>query len=420
MRHISQNQLDDKIIYQVIDIIDNIIWWKDCNGFYLGCNEYVAEMFRLDSREQIIGKTDYDFFDKDEVEKLKNNDEIAMQTGSFIGEESFRFNGKREYFSTTKRRIVDANDNTVGILGSSKRITDIKEQMELEKKAALWEEDIKMRQILDLVPAHIYWKHKNEYYLGCNKRQSEFIGDREVLGLTEYDLLPKDEADKIHEHDQHVLEHGSFAGEEIGTDINGVTKTYFSSKRQLLNTNGEVVGLVGVTVDISDTKEKEQLKLENLQLEAQNKLNQVFLEKLATEAVAEQLRLENETYLVQKKEQAKFLAFIDKIQRDIQNYKVEALTEKIGIAPKISNSDKQIRLTKRELDILYYLSLNKSPKDIAKIISIIENKSISDSTINAIVNKKLYPKFKVFNVGQLIEKAILLNQIPFLLDTSGD
>lgn len=78
-----------------------------------------------------------------------------------------------------------------------------------------------------------------------------------------------------------------------------------------------------------------------------------------------------------------------------------------------------MHVTKRELDVLYYLSLNKSPKEIAQIITILENKTVSDSTINAVINKKLYPKFEVFNIGQLVEKAIMLNLIPFLLDTPG-
>jgi hypothetical protein len=50
------------------------------------------------------------------------------------------------------------------------------------------------------------------------------------------------------------------------------------------------------------------------------------------------------------------------------------------------------------------------------IISMLEDKEIQDSTISALINKQLYPKFNVFNVGQLIEKANALKMIPFLPD----
>ncbi len=74
--------------------------------------------------------------------------------------------------------------------------------------------------------------------------------------------------------------------------------------------NGAVIGVVGTSIEITAEKEAERLKLENMKLEAENKLKQILLEKLAAEAKTEQLRLENETYLAQKKEQAKFLSFI--------------------------------------------------------------------------------------------------------------
>lgn len=145
-------------------------------------------------------------------------------------------------------------------------MSEAKAKMEVDKKAAIYEEELRVTQILDLIPAHIYWKHKNEYYLGCNKQQRLTLG-KDLTGTSEYDGFPKDEADKIHENDQYVLDHGSFAGEELGTDANGVTKTYFSSKTRLLNSKGEVTGLVGITVDINDNKEKDRLEKEILKSE---------------------------------------------------------------------------------------------------------------------------------------------------------
>ncbi|MCC2625453.1 MAG: hypothetical protein K0R14_1326 [Burkholderiales bacterium] len=120
---------------------------------------------------------------------------------------------------------------------------------------------------------------------------------------------------------------------------------------------------------------------------------------------------------IQNKTQARFIAFMDKVMREIQNYRIDELNEKLSAQGlQIADCDIEIKLTKREREILYFLSLSRSPKDIAIIISTLENKEICDSTINAIINKKLYPKFKVFNVGQLIEKAYILKLIPFLSD----
>jgi PAS domain S-box-containing protein len=286
--------------------------------------------------------------------------------------------------------------------------------------------DIDNNYILEHMPGYIYWKDLNFRYVFANEsiiKSLGFSNGDDIIGKTDYDFgWDKSTVDQYRKLDEKILKFGQavYNIEETVITKDGQQLQLLVNKVPVRNKSGEIVGILGINIDIGDKKEAERLKLENIKLEAENRLTQVLLEKLVAETEAEQLRLENEAYLAQKKEQAKFLAFIDKIQRDIQNYKVEALTEQIGIKPKISNSDKQIRLTKRELDVIYYLSLNKSPKEISQIITIIENKPVSDSTINAIINKKLYPKFEVFNIGQLVEKAILLNQIPFLLVNSSD
>ncbi len=282
-----------------------------------------------------------------------------------------------------------------------------------------------LESIAEFIPAPFYWMNTEGRFIGLNQKTLEAVAaakKEDVIGKNAYELY-KDKAigDVLLKDVDELVRTGKISiREDKILDVKGRVRYFSATRAPLKNKKNEIIGLVGTSIEITAEKEAERLKIENIRLEAENKLTQVLLEKLAAETKAEQLRLENETYLAQKKEQAKFLSFIDKIQRDIQNYKVEALTEQIGIKPKISNSDKQIRLTKRELDILYYLSLNKSPKDISQIITIIENKPVSDSTINAIINKKLYPKFEVFNIGQLVEKAIMLNQIPFLLNNLSD
>jgi len=282
-----------------------------------------------------------------------------------------------------------------------------------------------LETIAELIPAAFFWLDPKGRAMGCNTLSMKGVGalnKADIIGQTPYEMY-KDKfiADRLLKIVNEVIQTGKILQTEDTTIdvVTGKVKHFAATRAPLRNKHGKIIGVVGTSIEITAHKEAERLRLENIKLEAQNKLNQVFLEKLAAETEAEHLRLENEAYLVQKKEQAKFLTFIDKIQRDIQNYKIEALTEQIGIKPNISSSDRQIRLTKRELDVLYYLSLNKSPKDIAQIITIIEDKPVSDSTINAIINKKLYPKFEVFNIGQLVEKAIMLNQIPFLLDDSS-
>ncbi|MCC2625742.1 MAG: sensor histidine kinase [Burkholderiales bacterium] len=359
------------------------VYWKNLDSVYIGCNQNCATLIGLKTPSDIIGLHESSMpwakMNPSTVAHNINADQRVILTHEkVITEECLGIkneSGLPIILRSEKSPLIDRNGAVVGILGVSIDITDTKEKERLIQLKL--NEEVKFRQIIDLVEASIYWKDTKGYMLGCNQHVLDMFGanSREVvIGKNEYDLLPKEEAIQISKIDNSVLKNGSYRGEEIFTIAGGIQKIYFTVKNRLLDNSGNVIGIVGTSLDITS----------------------------------------------QKKEQAKFLSFIDKIQHDIQNYKIEALTEKIGVIPKISSSDKQIRLTKRELDILYYLSLHKSPKDIAQIITIIENKPISDSTINAIINKKLYTKFGVFNIGQLVEKAILLDQIPFLLENSSD
>ena len=95
--------------------------------------------------------------------------------------------------------------------------------------------------------------------------------------------------------------------------------------------------------------------------------------------------------------------------------RMELFSKKIGekyIPP--GNSSNAIRLSPREREILYYLSYNKSAKEIANILSILEKKAISHLTIHSIINKQLYVKFDVMSISELIEKAHSYGIIPFI------
>lgn len=152
------------------------------------------------------------------------------------------------------------------------------------------------------------------------------------------------------------------------------------------------------------------------------KLNQILRESETLKTEVERIRFENEkrtieteTLIAEKESQARVMGFVNKMMHEIQTFRIEELHRTTGIRSPVADTGRQLKLTKREQQILYFLSLNKSPKEIARIITLMENNFVSGNTINAIINKKLYPKFEAFNISQLVEKAIMLGLIPLLL-----
>ncbi len=131
--------------------------------------------------------------------------------------------------------------------------------------------------------------------------------------------------------------------------------------------------------------------------------------------VADTVAAESEIFQLDTKTEPlqDFNKCLNGIQDIIQSYTIGTLNYRPIANNEFNTLSDEITLNRRESEILYYLSQNKSIKDIAAIASILDNKDVSASTINAIIDKQLYKKFGVDNKEQLVEKADALNMILF-------
>ena len=118
--------IQEKIINQT----SGNLYWKDARGNYLGCNENMANLFKLKCPDEIIGKNDYDFFlDDHHVKKIIENDRLVILSGKEIEFEEIGSDetGKLLTYKTRKVPLKDDNNNIIGIMGTSLDITKEKE-----------------------------------------------------------------------------------------------------------------------------------------------------------------------------------------------------------------------------------------------------------------------------------------------------
>lgn len=90
--HPSKN----KLIYEnIIRDLPGIIYWKDISGHYLGCNQYAVDLMqktgvtKTNNLSEIIGKTDFDLFDKKTAEQYQENDRLVIKNKKAITPEHF-------------------------------------------------------------------------------------------------------------------------------------------------------------------------------------------------------------------------------------------------------------------------------------------------------------------------------------------
>jgi PAS domain S-box-containing protein len=107
------------------------IFFKDKNSVYISCNENYARDLKI-HRDEIAGKTDYDFYPKKLAEKYRADDKRIMISGKAENiEEEYIQDGQEVFVHTAKTPVKDEKGNVVGILGI---FWDITERKQMQQK----------------------------------------------------------------------------------------------------------------------------------------------------------------------------------------------------------------------------------------------------------------------------------------------
>lgn len=145
----------------LIEYLPDLLWLKDPDGVYLACNPRFEAFFGT-RKENILGRTDYDFVDKELADFFREHDRKAMQRGGpSVNEEwiTFANDGHRELLETTKVPVIDGQGKLIGVLGIGHDISERKRnEAELEKhrqqlELLVGERTIELRQAKDQAEA---------------------------------------------------------------------------------------------------------------------------------------------------------------------------------------------------------------------------------------------------------------------------
>lgn len=113
------------ILQNLLDNIPDAIYFKDDNNSFIRVNSFFADRFKL-SPEEIIGKTDFDFFPKEQAQSMFNDDDYILKTGKpIIGkiERTLLPNGTYNCVTTTKIPIKNKKNKITGAMGITRDIT---------------------------------------------------------------------------------------------------------------------------------------------------------------------------------------------------------------------------------------------------------------------------------------------------------
>lgn len=169
----------------LIETLPTRVWTKNKNSVYQSCNKAYADDLGI-KKEDIEGKTDYDFFQKEQAGKYRKDDMEVMKSGKvkYIEEMLIR-NGKELYVNTVKAPLRDKNGNIYGVLGSFWDITD-------KKKADddLRDSENRFKILFEYAPDAYFLVDLKGNFVNANMAAEGLLGFRkkELIGKNFVDL----------------------------------------------------------------------------------------------------------------------------------------------------------------------------------------------------------------------------------------
>ncbi|GGP25084.1 putative bifunctional diguanylate cyclase/phosphodiesterase [Silvimonas amylolytica] len=244
-------QLETMELRTLFDGVGAYFFIKDLHGRYLFANQAVCNLFRCHLAD-LLGRDDSYFFDlqrgqiqtRNDVRVLTHGEELHEREEVFLqGEDTPRV------FWVVKVPICDPAGKVSGMCGIATDITHRQRQAQ---------EDIDHNEMLNAVlsnvDAYIYLKDHAGRYLYANAKVLTLYGRGldDVIGHTDQELLPVEEATQLAGMDQAVLHSGERASaEEVIVDTDGEARHFWSVKMPL-KLPGQPPALIGFSSDITE------------------------------------------------------------------------------------------------------------------------------------------------------------------------
>ncbi len=226
------------------------------SGLVLELNHNVESICMI-SRLETIGKNFFDICSKNKIYLSFGLDDIKKISEK--KSESIDVSIKTDTSTTFLRfkviKILGDNQTYYVVIG--KDITEL-----LSYKKASIKSQMYLQTIIENLPEYVYWKDVNFVYQGCNKLVSEYLNlksPKDIIGKTDNDFgWSPDRVSFLRESDESIILSGKKNTTEDIIPLNNTPRIMLSTKAPLYDNLGKIMGIIGVSVDITEQKNMEE------------------------------------------------------------------------------------------------------------------------------------------------------------------
>jgi PAS domain S-box-containing protein len=249
---------DSQLLSSLIHSLPLNVFAKDRDGRFIFANDFYCKSVGK-TYQEVIGKDDFEIHPRELAEKFRKDDQRIMdlcQTESI--EEAWQsLGGEYGYIQVIKSPLFDNRQQVIGIIGIFWDITDRK-KTEIE----LAEERNLLRTLIDIVPGYIYVKDRESRFILANEAVARLMGvndPEDLIGKTDFDYYSDADAENFRQDERQVIdEEKPLIDREESYSQDGQLGWILTNKLPLRNIDGEIIGIVGMGLNITKRKEAER------------------------------------------------------------------------------------------------------------------------------------------------------------------
>lgn len=300
-REQAEKQLAEEhnLLRTMIDIMPDSFYVKDVESRFTLVNPAVVRSFGVSAPDDVIGKTDFDFFIQEHAQEFYADERRIIDAGAALvnkEELGIHLSGLKHWWLTTKAPLRDGAGRIIGLVGVAKDITELKQARDdlqrahdiLERRVAertaelmqanaaleteiaererveqaLQAQQRFLRQIINVSPNRIFVKDQHGKFALVNQVMADTFNTtiEDLVGKSDADfsVTPEENAAFLR-GDQQVFETKTplFVPAEKMTLPSGEVRWLQTTKVPLFDEDGSVTQILGVSTDITERKRAE-------------------------------------------------------------------------------------------------------------------------------------------------------------------